>query len=112
MDANVGLLLMVVLNGIGTLFVFCYYGRIATDSYLEMGDCLYECDWRILSIDLQKYFILMIGNTQKPIFYNSFGFAILNMNTFCKVIALKKPIKEYKCLSNRKNINQFLYFSY
>lgn len=50
-----------------------------------MADRLYEANWRELSVDLQKYFVVMLGNAQRPVFYDGFGIAILNLETFSKV---------------------------
>lgn len=37
--------------------------------YAAIADCLFESNWMALPIDLQKLFILMIGHSQKPIFF-------------------------------------------
>lgn len=50
-----------------------------------MCDCVFEDNWHVLPAELQRYFILMIANMQKPIYYHGFGVAILNLNTFVKV---------------------------
>lgn len=50
-----------------------------------MADCLYEANWQELPPELQKNFILMIQNAQRPCFYHGFGMAILNLETFTKV---------------------------
>lgn len=72
------------------LSLYCYYGKVATDSFDIMGNTLYECNWYRLPLNLQKYFILMIQNAQKSIFYKASGIAILNMETFTKVSHLCK----------------------
>lgn len=53
-----------------------------------MSDRLYESNWQDLPVDMQKYFILMIKNANRPISYNGFGVATLNLETFLKVIIL------------------------
>lgn len=70
------------------MFIFCYYGKIATESFENMADTLYEASWPDLPIELQKYFIVMIGNAQQPLYYHGFGMAILNLQTFTKVSKL------------------------
>lgn len=71
--------------GISNLFVYCYYGKMATESFEKLNDCVYDVNWYELPIGLQKYFILMIQNTQRPIFYYGFGVAVLNLETFTDV---------------------------
>lgn len=58
---------------------------MATESFEAMSDCLYESNWPELPIELQKYFILMIQNAQRPLYYHGFEIAVLKMETFCKV---------------------------
>lgn len=67
------------------LFVYCYFGKIATDSFGKMADCLYEANWLGLSIELKRYFVLAIGNAHRPLFYHGFGIAILNLDTLTNV---------------------------
>lgn len=71
--------------GTSLLFVYCYLGKMSTESHLKMSDCLYECSWLSLSCKLQKYLIVMIENAQRPIYYHGFDVAVLNLETFSKV---------------------------
>lgn len=50
-----------------------------------MPVCLYNLDWRKFPIKLQKYFILMIANMQKPLNYHGFGVVCLDLMTFIAV---------------------------
>lgn len=77
---------MAALLALSNLFVYCYYGCTATESYAIMAKCLYESNWLEMSIDLKKYLILMIQNTQKPVFYSAYGVARLDLETFAQVI--------------------------
>lgn len=84
-DINFGFLLIVLCIGSSNLFLYCYFGKLATESYAKMSVCLFECNWRSLSVKLQKYIIVMIANAQLPMYYHGFGVAILNLETFTKV---------------------------
>lgn len=75
----------VMLSG-SIMFVYCYYGEMATESFENIADALYESNWQNLSIQLQKYYILMIGNAQRPLYYHGFHVSILSLNTFAKVM--------------------------
>lgn len=70
---------------ISNLFLYCYFGKLATDSFTSMADCLFDTNWQHLPIELQKYFILIIANMQKPLEYHGFGVAVLNLQTFTEV---------------------------
>lgn len=79
------LILTAVAIGISTIFLYCYFGKIATDSVMNMTDCLFQSKWLNLPVDLQKYFIFMIGNARQPLFYDGFRIATLNLETFIGV---------------------------
>lgn len=87
-DFDLVILLLGFSCSISNLFAYCYFGKLATESFEKMTECLYEYNWLDLPIELQKYFIIMIGNTQKPIYYHGFGFAILNLETFTQVSSI------------------------
>lgn len=69
------------------LYGFCYYGKLATDSFEKMADSLYMSNWMRFPIHLQKHLILIIQNSRRPIEYQGF-FAVftVNLETFTKVI--------------------------
>lgn len=50
-----------------------------------MTDEVFEMKWHELPVGLQKYFILIIANMQKPIYYFGGGIVILDLNTFVNV---------------------------
>lgn len=76
---------MGLLVSCSNLFFYCYFGKYATESYEKMADCLYESSWAEHPIHVQKYFIVMIMNTQRPLYYHGFGIAVLNLETFTSV---------------------------
>lgn len=71
---------------LSNLFCYCYFGVAATESYEEMSNGLYNSKWSELSVDLQKYFVVMIANAQRPLYYDGFGIAVLDLQTFAKLI--------------------------
>lgn len=84
-DFTMVTVLMTSSIGISTLLLYCYFGKLATDSYAEMSDCIFNMNWCEQSIELQKYFILMIENMQKSIYYHGFEIAKMDLETFIKV---------------------------
>lgn len=71
--------------GISNLLLYCYFGELTTESYAMMSDCVYNMDWYEQPNELQRYFVLMIQNMQKPIYYHGFEVANLDLRTFIKV---------------------------
>lgn len=86
---HVNLNIVIVISGIvvsaSNLFLYCYFGKMATESFEHIADALYECNWQKLPIELQKYFIIMMSNSQRSIYYSGYGIAVLNLETFTKV---------------------------
>lgn len=56
--------------GLSNLFLYCYFGKVATDSFSSMADCLYEANWHELPIELRKDIGLMLAHSQIPIHYH------------------------------------------
>lgn len=81
-----------VMCGSSNLFLYCFFGKWATESYANMTYYVYEADWPSAPVATQKYFILMIANMQRPLYYHGFGIAVLNLETFAKVRTKQKPI--------------------
>lgn len=109
-DFGIVMITVAILGGVSVLFAYCYFGSMATESYEQMADCLYNCNWLGLSNELQKYFIIMMGNTQRPIYYSGFGIAVLNLETFTKVNKLFLFVRlNFKPIDLREkfNFNQF-----
>lgn len=82
---NMTILFMAASIFLSNMFIYCFFGRLATDSFAKMADRLYEANWQVLPIELQKYFILMIANMQVPLEYSGLGIIVLNLETFCLV---------------------------
>lgn len=71
--------------GVSLLLTFCYFGKMASDSYEELGDAFYESNWQSFTVEIQKHFILCLKSAQKPAQYRGFGVFILNFETFAMV---------------------------
>lgn len=76
---------MAVVVSTSNLFVYCYFGKLATESFENMAIEMYSANWPELNIGLQKTFLIMMGNAGRPLFYRGFDVAILDLNTFTKV---------------------------
>lgn len=77
--------MLAAMVGMTSLFIYCYFGKTTTENFLKISNCLYESDWLSLPNGLQKYFILMIGNANRPNHFYGFEIVILNLETFAIV---------------------------
>lgn len=107
MDFTITVLLLAVSASIAYLFMYCYFGKLATESYENMANCLYQSNWAEFSIETQKYILLMIMNVQQTIHYHGFGVAVLNLETFCTVINNQMRLRSN---SNRWQLSFFILF--
>lgn len=78
-------MLFAAFAGGSNLFLYCFYGHSAHDVYFKLSKHYFEANWLSLSPDLQKFFVMLIANAQRPLFYHGSSLAHLNLNTFLKV---------------------------
>lgn len=71
--------------GLGSLYVFCYFGKLSTESFANMASCIFDSNWQQLDLELKNYLILMIRNSQQPFYYRGYGMFTLDLETFSKV---------------------------
>lgn len=65
---DVVILVSISLMGLLNIFLYCYFGKLATESFEKISNCLYESNWRKLPIKQQKYVLLMMVNAQQPLY--------------------------------------------
>lgn len=83
---NLITILAIASFGMVNLFIYCFFGKMTTENFAKMSDCVYfDMKWHKLSVKLQTHIVLMIQNMQKPIFYHGFDVAIMDLNTFLRV---------------------------
>lgn len=73
------------LVNISLVFVQCLLGKMATERFAQMPNHLFHSKWYRLPVKTQKYFILMLANTQQPVFFDGFEMFVLNLETFSSV---------------------------
>lgn len=81
---------LVFLTTVLLLLGYCFYGKVATESYEGMAVDLYDANWQDLPKKYQKYSVAMMANAQLPLYYHGFGVVLLNLQTFTTVRILFK----------------------
>lgn len=76
---------MAVVTGTSTLFFYCYYGSRTTENFNNFPIRFYESKWYELPINQQKYFIIIIANSQIPVIFHGFRLFELSLSTFLLV---------------------------
>lgn len=92
------ILLIAIVSNISTLFVYCYFGKLANDSFSDMSYRLFESNWQQLPLEMQKFFVLMIGNAQQTLHYHGLQIVRLDWETFTKVCTGSKFKQEKLCI--------------
>lgn len=115
-QSSISTVIMAIFSSNLLLFLYCYFGKIASESALDIVDLLFQSNWQVLPIKLQKYIIIMIANAQHPLDYDGFGVAVLNLETYAKVCQIEggkyQNIKIYKKQHSRHKLmdENLIYF--
>lgn len=67
------------------LYFYCYGGDVATRNFAQYADSLFNVDWYKTPNHLQKFFILMIAETQRPLRFEGYRIIDINLNAFTNV---------------------------
>lgn len=85
LDYSVAITSWLAVVGLMILFLYCFFGKMATESFAKICDRVFEMNWQKLPLKSQKYVILMITNMQIPLYYHGFEVAVMDLNTFVRV---------------------------
>lgn len=86
LGSDIGPVLYATIVSPFALYVYCHFGDLTSTSFELYSKYLFEMQWYRLPLKFQKYFILMIGNSQQPMQYDGYRLVILNRSVFLKVI--------------------------
>lgn len=55
------------------LYVFCHFGDELTGRFIDLNKKIYEQDWHLYPLKLQKNFRVMMMVTQNPVYIRGFA---------------------------------------
>lgn len=90
-------------------FLYCFLGNSATEKLLQMNEWLWNSNWHELRIEHQKFFIMLIANSQRPLHFHSFGIANLTLETYAKV-CVEELIEKLDICSKRLKMYYVIIF--
>lgn len=67
------------------MFSVCEIGQSVDNQFDRLSDMVYECDWYLLSLTLQRMLITVIANAQEPVSIRSFGNIKCSRESFMRV---------------------------
>lgn len=104
-DGDTLMVFVIAMTNILWIYFHCLWGKLVTDQYDEWSNHLYDSKWYELPIGLQKYFIVMLANMQKPFYFHGFKVYVLNLETFTKVSRTEMKKKSFfRWLKNLANL--------
>lgn len=84
-DADTILILILFVLNIFWIFVHCLMGKLVTSGFDQLPNHLFHSRWYQSPIELQKYSILLLANTQKSLRFHGFKTYVLDLETFARV---------------------------
>lgn len=84
-DIETVITFMASMTNILWIYFHCLLGKLVTDRFEQLPNHLFHSKWYELPNKLQKYFILLLANTQEPLFFDGLGIYALNLETFTSV---------------------------
>lgn len=65
-----------------TLFFFCMFGEMAKNQFNRFDEKLWQCDWYIFPMDVQKLLVTFMSCTQRPAILRGFAQTECTRNAF------------------------------
>lgn len=95
MDADFKVLLvsLAVFLSTGVVFIYCFMGTFTTDQFLLYADISYESSWYKFPVKLQRYYVLILADSQRPRSFDGWGLIELTLVTFTKVLQIIRLIE-------------------
>lgn len=67
------------------IFFSCEFGEMLSDEFSRVNDLFYECNWHLLSAQVQRVFKMILADTQQPVIIKGYGNVSCLRETFKKV---------------------------
>lgn len=67
------------------LFVYCEFGQHLSSGFELLNDDIYQFNWHLLPVDLQRTWNIILVTTQRPVQLAGFGNYICNRESFQRV---------------------------
>lgn len=71
------------------LYLFCYLGTHLTEKFSHFGDAIYQLDWYMFPMSLQKDLPIALALVQKGVFLKAYGGIGCTLEVFQKVYFLE-----------------------
>lgn len=113
-DADTIMVTIIAMVNILWIYLHCLLGKLVTNRFDQLPCELFKSQWCELPIGLQKYFILLLANTQKPLFFHGFKVYVLNLETFTSVSRIdigifleEEGVEQFNCAEPNFLCNSF-----
>lgn len=83
------------------IYFYCYFGDNVTSRFAHLHNIIYQCDWFLYPIEIQKDLAFIMSNAQKPVLLHGFA------NIYCTKIIFRKVSARYQWNNWPFIVNQF-----
>lgn len=89
--------------------LYCNFADMASERLSSIGDAAFSADWYNYPLKWQKYFILMIERSQKPVHFKGLNVINCTLEVFVKV----KPCNTFLMfVEDAYSFHRFLFYSF
>lgn len=74
-----------ILMAFSLIFLLCELGEMVTNQYEMLDFEMYQCDWYLFSVGMQRSLVIFMSFSQQPIMIQGFGNTRCVRDTFKKV---------------------------
>lgn len=67
------------------IFIFCELGERVTQQFNEFNEQFCQCNWYLFPIEMQRMFIIVISNTQRPAIIEGYANIVCTRDAFKQV---------------------------
>lgn len=88
------------------IFLYCEIGERVTHEFNEFNEQFCQCNWYSFSIEMQRMFIIVMSNTQRPAIIQGYANTVCTRDAFKQVRRVGRFVLSAKTAVLYKIINQ------
>ena len=74
------------------MFLYCEFGEMVTNQFNELNERFSKCNWYLLPIEMQRMFVIVMANTQRPAMIQGYANVVCTRESFKQVRKLISDI--------------------
>lgn len=95
---------MTIFNSLAWPFPLCYFANKTTERVMSLGDAIYNSNWYEYPRGMAKYPILIIAQSQTPIYFFGYGLFRCTLEVYGRVSSKSFNKQAFICPYLKKNL--------